>query len=602
MTPQGPPIRIRSAGTVRALRVLVLLILAGVTLALAVTYGRRDEPQTEITMAPAAPAPEADGPVVDQAETFEISGTREGRPAFSLRARSVTGYAGERKLLDGVELSIHDEQGESMRVTGRTGRFDASARRAQVSGNVVVKTTDGLSLRTGTLYYDSDRDMIFTADEVVFRVGEMEGRGRGLNYLVAERQVKIPDRVTLRAAAGEGGQGLTVTAGDMVARLKEGTAAFTGDARLRRDRDVLRGHYIRLTFDAGHRRVTGLSAFGEVSATVGPEIGGRSSELRADSLTARFSGESGAIDEADASGECRVISGPYRSRSRTARYLGEAGRIELRGDPVVLTDRDRIAAQEIDLHLHSEALEARGDVRTVTLPGGPGSGAVAPGFGAGSAMSFQSARLRVEQREGLAVYSGSARAWQEGNSIQADEIVIDRAARQLRGRGRSMARFTQPGPPRPGRAARPAVTAISARSLVFDDAAGVGAFRGNVRLTRGEATLTADAMDAYLMEEGGRRVLERIVATGSVAVKQGESFGTARRAEYLSREEVLILQDEEGLAEVVDAATGRTMRGRTLTFDLAGDRILTESATGRTRITLTPEGKDIPSVEPKTPH
>ena len=64
---------------------------------------------------------------------------------------------------------------------------------------------------------------------------------------------------------------------------------------------------------------------------------------------------------------------------------------------------------------------------------------------------------------------------------------------------------------------------------------------------------------------------------------------------------MLILKDEEKLAEVVDTATGRTLRGQTLTFDLARDRILTESARGgRTWITLKPDSKDAQSVEPKT--
>jgi len=139
--------------------------------------------------------------------------------------------------------------------------------------------------------------------------------------------------------------------------------------------------------------------------------------------------------------------------------------------------------------------------------------------------------------------------------------------------------------------------------MVFDDAQGVGRYRDNVHLTREDSTLTADAMDAYLMDRAGARELDRIVASGSVAVKRDQAFGTARTAEYRAADDLLVLQDGEGLAEVVDAATGRTLRGKTLTFDLAGDRILTESARGaRTWITLKPEAKDVQSVEPKTKH
>ena len=110
-------------------------------------------------------------------------------------------------------------------------------------------------------------------------------------------------------------------------------------------------------------------------------------------------------------------------------------------------------------------------------------------------------------------------------------------------------------------------------------------------------------MDAHLVERGGNRELDRILADGSVAVKRDQAFGTARTAEYQAADDILVMRDEAGLAEVVDAATGRTLRGQTLTFDLSEDRILTEPARGaRTWITLKPEVKDVQSVEPKIKH
>ncbi|SRR6266571_474867 len=595
-------VHVRPQRAVTALRGIVLLVLAGVTLALVASYGgRRGKPQAEITMAPALPSPPGQGPVVDQSDLFEINGSREGRPAFTLRARSVTGFAGERKLLHAVHLKIHDDEGRSVEVAGLEGHFDATQRRAQLSGDVVIEAGDGLSMKTGTLYYDSDRDVVFTADEIVFSVGAIEGEGRGLNYLVGERQIKIPADVRLRMTDAEGSEATSITAGDLVATLRENTAVLTQDVRVTRGNRALRGNYVKLSFDESRRRVTALSAFGDVVASLEGAGAAEGSDLRADSLTTRFGAPGQILDEAEASGGCRITSGPYTSSSLSARYRRVEGRIDLRGDPVVRTARDRIAAQEIDLHPGPRTLEARGDVRTVSLPE-PRGEVAAPGFSARSAISFQAERLRVDQGGRRAAYSGTARAWQEGNSIQADEIVVDQSARQLRATGNVIARWTEA--PRTGApaAARPAVTSITSKSMLLDDARGVAVYRDDVRLTRPDATLTSDAMDGYLQESDGRRDLQRVVATGSVAVKRAGSYGTARSAEYLADQDLLILKDEGGLAEVVDVPTGRTMRGRTLTFDLAGDRILTESEGGRTWITLTPERKDVPSVEPKTRH
>jgi lipopolysaccharide transport protein LptA len=585
------------------LRVLVLVVLAGFSLAVILSYGRKGRPQTQITMTSSSPTPAAQGPVVDRSDRFEVNGSREGRPAFTLRARSVTGFAGDRKLLQGVELLIHDGRGGSVKVSGVEGQFDVTDRRARLSGDVTVENeAEGLSLRTGTLFYDNERDMIFTADDIAFSVGGLSGEGRGMNYLISERQIKIPDRVLLRISAEQAGLPATISSGDLVAALETDAAVFTDNVRLERGGDVLYGNYLKVQFDEGRKAVRQMNAFGDVVLTRPPGPDGAVHEMRADSLASTFAGPRGVLREAELSGNCRVTFGPYTSRSRSAHYRADDGLVELRGDPVVMSASDRIAAQEIDVRANAKVLEARGDVRTVSLPAAKGS-APTPGFGGRSAVSFQARTLLYDQTAQRATYSGSARAWQEGNSIQAEEIVLDQQTRQLRATGNVMARFTQRRTAGQGVAPRPSVTAVTAASMVFDDAQGIGRYRDNVHLTREDAALTADAMDAYLVDRAGSRELDRIVATGSVAVKRDRAFGTARSAEYHAADDMLVLKDQEGLAEVVDAATGRTLRGQTLTFDLAGDRILTESARGaRTWITLKPEAKDAQSVEPKTKH
>ena len=76
------------------------------------------------------------------------------------------------------------------------------------------------------------------------------------------------------------------------------------------------------------------------------------------------------------------------------------------------------------------------------------------------------------------------------------------------------------------------------------------------------------------------------------------SYATATEAEYLPTSSPGAA-DAQGLAEVVDGATGRAMRGRELTYDLAGNRVSTESGPGgRTWITVTPDVKGPARVEP----
>jgi len=225
-----------------------------------------------------------------------------------------------------------------------------------------------------------------------------------------------------------------------------------------------------------------------------------------------------------------------------------------------------------------------------------GGGHSVPGFGTAGAVSFQAARLNAEQAEHKATYDGGARAWQEGTSLQADTIIVDEGAHQIRAAGNVMSRFTERPSPRDP-TGRPVATSVTARRLTVDDAKGTALYEEDARLVRPDATLTGSTITLETRAAGKRRELQRVLANGSVSARHAGAFATASAAEYLPDRQTLELTDENGLAEVVDSATGRSMKGRSLTYDLAGDRVLTEAAAGaRTWITLTPGGTR--AVEP----
>jgi lipopolysaccharide export system protein LptA len=537
------------------------------------------------------------GPVTDQSERFAASGTREGRPAFDLAAESVTGLQGDRKLLDTVRLDVHEQEGGMVSVLGKQGEFDPGARRAQLHGQVGITTPDGLSLQTPNLAYDSDRDMIHTSDPIRFRLGRIEGTGEGLNYLVGERRLKIPARVRLRIKPDDQGGDIVITSGTLVASLAENSAVFTESARLERGADLLTGNYLRIDLDEKRERVSGIRAFGEVHVTQAPGADGRPAEMRADSLIVTL-GPGNTLEQAEASGNCHFVSGPYTSESRTALYRRAEDRLELRGDPSVVTDRDRIAAQEIDLQPSRQTLEARGEVRTTSA--GESRSAV-PGFSSSAPVTFQAARLLADQVGRRAVYSGAARAWQDGASLQAEEIVLDEAQRQVRASGGVVSRFTPKATAKSG--PRPPTTTIASRTLVLDEARTTARYEGEARLARPDASITADVMDVYFRKAERKREIDRVLARGAVSARHQGTYATATEGEYLADRQLLVLRDLQGLAEVVDGATGRSMRGRELTYDLAGDRVLTETGPGgRTWITVTPDSKEAPRLDPPSRH
>jgi LPS export ABC transporter protein LptC/lipopolysaccharide transport protein LptA len=597
MAPSGSRLRLGPLRAVTTLRALILIGMAGMILWTALSWGRRGPQQADITMRSAA-ASTGHGPVVDQSDSFAASGTREGRPAFEIAAQTVTGFEGERKQLETVDLTVHEQEGGTVQVQSREGKFDPTSRRAQLTGDVVIHTPDGMKLTTTNLYYDSDRDMIYTGDPIRFLLGPAEGTGEGMNYLVSERRVKIASRVDLVLKPQDGTDPVHIRSGNLVASLEDNSAVFSDAVTLERSGDKLSGRYLRVELDETHKQISAMRSYGDVVVTLAPNAQGQQGSLHADSLTISL-GPGNTVLTAEASGGCHFASPPYTGNSRTAFFTKADDRLELRGDPEVLTQTDRITAQEIDLHPEHQTLEARGEVRTVSLRQDNGT---VPGFGSQSAVSFQSQHLVAEQQSGRATYSGGARAWQEGTSLQADEIVVEQQSKQVHAAGSVMSRFTErPGPKDPP-GTRPQVSVITARRMTADDQSGKAHYEGDTKLTRPDATMTAETMDLETRDGGKRRELSRVLANGSVSARHQGAFATSKAAEYNPERHELILRDEEGLAEVVDTATGRSMKGRRLTYDLDSDRVLTETSAGaRTWIKMTPDGTKPEGMKPGEP-
>jgi LPS export ABC transporter protein LptC/lipopolysaccharide transport protein LptA len=587
MAPSRSRLRVGPLRAVTTLRALILIGMAGMILWTALSWGRRGPQQADITMSAAAAAT-GEGPVVDQSDTFAANGTREGRPAFEIAAQTVTGFEGDRKQLHTVDLTVHEQEGGTVQVQSREGQFDPTSRRAQLTGDVVIHTPDGMKLTTGNLYYDSDRDMIYTGDPIRFLLGPAEGTGEGMNYLVNERRVKIASRVDMILKPQDGTDPVHIRSGSLVASLEDNSAVFSDAVTLDRAGDRLTGRYLRIELDEKRKQVHAMRSYGDVTVTLAPSAEGQQGgSMHADSLTIGL-GPGNTLLTAEASGGCHFNSPPYTGSSRTAFFTKADDRLELRGDPEVLTTTDRITAQEIDLHPGHQTLEARGEVRTVSLRQDNGT---VPGFGSGSAVAFQSQRLVAEQQSGRATYSGGARAWQEGTSLQADEIVVEQESKQVHASGSVMSRFTEKPQPKDPPGTRPQVSVITAHRMTADDQTGKAHYEGDTRLTRPDATMTAETMDLETKDGGKGRALDRIVAQGSVSARHLGAFATAKTAEYNPGRHELVLHDEAGLAEVVDTATGRSMKGRTLTYDMEADRVLTEnSAGGRTWIKMTPDG------------
>ena len=593
-------VNFRPLRLITALRVVIAALLLAFAIVLFLSFGKKEEGAVRIALS--RPPEVSAEQVVDLSENFDITGTKGARDAFRLKADQVTGFVGDKKLLRGVHLEVYGEDGERLALSGETGQFDMADKRAHLSGAVKLEGKNGFKLSTPSLYFDGDRDAIFTPDEIAFETDSLTGTGRGLNYLTRVRSLKIPADVHVTVRPQEpGADPATITSSDMTLSLADSEAVFNESVRLVRGPESFVGNYLKLNFSPDHKRLVALKSYGNVSATILSGNPPAPATLEADSLLASFL-DSGRLNRVEALGNCRVEASGIRGTSETLVADAPQDRVSLRGDPVVSDARSRIAAQEIDLSPGSRELEARGDVKTSMKGREPGAHETSASyFSARDPIFFQAHRLTLEEGGDLARYAGSVRGWQGDDSLQAEEVILRFGDRRMKAYRNVLCRFVGNDAAASPGAAAPSPTLIVASAMEYGEAEGVIHFRDAVKMTRAESTVTSERMHVTLSDPAeGRRRVARILSEGDVHFTHLANTGTSDRLVYFPDQDMAEMQTDAGLAEVVDKASGRTLKGKTLQFDLKGNRVLTErSDGGRTWITLDPKKKDTPGLESK---
>jgi lipopolysaccharide export system protein LptA len=603
MSASGTPrVNFRPLRLITALRVVIASLLLAFGVLLFLSFGKKEEGSVRIALS--RPAEATAEQVVDLSENFDITGTKGARDSFRLKADQVTGFVGDKKLLRGVHLEVYGEDGERLALTGETGQFDMADKRAHLSGAVKLEGKNGFKLSTPSLYFDGDRDAIFTPDQIAFETDSMTGSGRGLNYLTRTRSLKIPAEVHVTVRPTEpGAEPATISSTDMTLSLNDSEAVFNESVRLERGAESFLGNYLKLNFSADHKRLVALKSYGSVSATIlsgNPPV---PATLAADSLLASFL-DNGRLNRVEALGNCRVQASGIVGTSETLMADAPQDRVSLRGEPVVSDARSRIAAQEIDVSPGSHELEARGDVKTSMKGREPGAAEASSSpsyFSAREPIFFQAHRLTIEEGGDLARYAGSVRGWQGDDSLQAEEVILRFGERRMKAYRNVLCRFVGNDANAAPGAAAPSPTLIVASAMEYGESEGVIHFRDTVKMTRSDSTVASERMHVTLSDPAeGRRRVTRILSEGEVRFTHLANTGTADRLVYFPDQDLAEMQTDAGLAEVVDRATGRTLKGKTLQFDLKGNRVLTErSDGGRTWITLDPKKKDTPGLESK---
>ncbi len=100
-------------------------------------------------------------------------------------------------LLTGIRLDVAGagKMGEII-LTADRGYYHPKGKNVDLIGNIVAKTASGMSFTTGQATYLDARSMIHSPGRVKFTDGSLTVEGRGMEFLVETKKMKIMNEVT----------------------------------------------------------------------------------------------------------------------------------------------------------------------------------------------------------------------------------------------------------------------------------------------------------------------------------------------------------------------------------------------------------------------
>ncbi|MBC7912298.1 MAG: hypothetical protein H7Y30_17455, partial [Pyrinomonadaceae bacterium] len=306
--------------------------------------------------------------------------------------------------------------------------------------------------------------------------------------------------------------------------------------------------------------------------------------LTSEKMVAAFVRETQDVERFDAQGDAKFNEKDRNGRAANATYTGADEMLKLRGgEPTVWDSRARTKATEIDSDTRTDISYSRGKTQTTYYSQEQTNGAT-PFSKVKSPVYVTSDRAEFQHLTGIAIYTGSARGWQDDNFVRADRLTIRRENKRMEGEGKVQSALYNVKRKEGG-----SVTSIpafaTADRMAYSDTNRLLHYEGNVDIRQGTDRITSGVADVYLYKETSE--VEKTVAQRDVVLTQPGRRGTGQWAQYTNVDETMILTGSP--ARVEDAEQGNSEGGR-LTVHLRDSRVIADSpsgtqSTGRVRST-----------------
>ena len=381
-------------------------------------------------------------------------------------------------------------------------------------------------------------------------------------------------------------------------------------------RTVVTAGQFQAQFASSDRRNHLTSAHGAPNARIVNSTPGQPDRVStSESVDASFRPQ-GGIDSITQQGNVAYTDGQSPEKrmqawADSARYTPADQMLVLSGEPRVANGGMATTAKTIRINRATGDALAQGDVKSTysELKEQPDGALLA----SSSPIHVTAQSMTANNNPGVALYSGTARLWQDANIIEAPTIQFDRDRRFVTAQGtstqpvrtilvpakRTEAATTASAKKTAGKASKStslsgsSPISITAARLTYADSERQVHYEGGVTAQSSDFTAFAQTVDAYLLSRSqassnqsfaGPGELDRMVAQGRIVIQQPKRRAEGQRLVYTAADDKFVLTG--GPPSIFDAEQGK-ITGVSLTFFRRDDRVLVEGAASTPVVTQT---------------
>jgi len=296
--------------------------------------------------------------------------------------------------------------------------------------------------------------------------------------------------------------------------------------------------------------------------------------MSAQKMVTLFVRETQDVERMDATGDAKFNELDRNGTANSISYTAADEMVRLRGgDPTVWDSRARTKAVEIDSNNATHVSVCRGKVATTYYSQEQTNGA-APFRKVKSPVYISGDRAEIEHDSGRAVYSGSARLWQDDNYVRGDSITLYREEKKMESWGHVQSALYQ-AKQKTGNSTNVVPVFATAEFMRYSDSERLLHYETNVDIKQGTDRMTSGIADVYLQKEVNE--VDRTICQRNVVIVQPNRRGTGEWCQYTTADEVAVLTGNP--AHVEDVEQGTT-DGNRVTMYRRENRVVVDDTRG----------------------